>query len=359
MTPTAVPAVSNVSTTPVGAIAGGVIGGVAAIILIILAIWYFARKSSRNDKDFDFAGDDAWDPAAVSSGVAAVGRGGSRNRRSMSGLSGGGGPQGHGGLGGGTYVGGAGTRYADDDYDGEYDHRNAASQLQSSQSGYYNDAGGMAGVGVAGLGRATSSGASRGDNNEMSEFHDGSGWGGAGSQSQSQLGHSNSQLSSQRQMSPRSDQSHGGQQQYNNAQYGAYPQPLQNPYDQSQHSYEPSQYLYDQSQQPGMAMPAGRQLDSGVASPTPTHRSIPALGAVWAQGGQSQEGTMHDEGEEEEDHRRGGGGGPLRVTNNEEVEEEEEVHRPLQQHQGQQAGHHEDEEEDAYGGVAGVMTKDE
>lgn len=222
---------------------------------------------------------------------------------------------------GGSYNNGSGSnmpmRYADDVYEDEY-------PPQDQQYNRYND-GGMAGVGVVGLGRSTSSGGEMRENyNEHNNGHPGGaegGWGPGGvpSRNPSQMDRS---TSSQPQISPRLQQ----QQQYYQGQYPQ--QPLQNPYDQQQQQQQQS---YDQQQHyaqhdPTMALPP-RPFEAAVsaASPTPSHRSMPGLGAVYNQSG-AVEG-------EEEDARR-----PLRVTNEEEHLEEEEG------------------DEDAYAGMNEVMT---
>ena len=83
------------------------------ILLGALAIWWFSTKGSRKDrdKDFDFAEDDAWDPAA---GVASGAMVSSRMSRRRSG--GGGGSRRNGGGGGGMAMAGMQGGYGDEGY---------------------------------------------------------------------------------------------------------------------------------------------------------------------------------------------------------------------------------------------------
>ncbi|GAA6018690.1 hypothetical protein JCM10207_009014 [Rhodosporidiobolus poonsookiae] len=80
--------------TNIGAIVGGAVGGGVGLILLLLALWYFAKKrrEKREREDVDYFaqhGEDAWDPAAVggaaTGGVAAGAAGRRISRRHPSG----------------------------------------------------------------------------------------------------------------------------------------------------------------------------------------------------------------------------------------------------------------------------------
>ncbi|SCV68753.1 BQ2448_874 [Microbotryum intermedium] len=67
--------VSNASSKPnTGAIAGGVVGGVVALLALAALLWFCCCGQKRNKKheSFDFGNNDAWDPVG---GVAAAGAG--------------------------------------------------------------------------------------------------------------------------------------------------------------------------------------------------------------------------------------------------------------------------------------------
>ncbi|KAK4055107.1 hypothetical protein OIV83_000387 [Microbotryomycetes sp. JL201] len=60
------PGSGSSSGSNTGAIAGGVVGGIAGLA-ILAALIFFCCKKKRNDKEFDF-GDDTWDPAGAAYG---------------------------------------------------------------------------------------------------------------------------------------------------------------------------------------------------------------------------------------------------------------------------------------------------
>ncbi|KAK4057671.1 hypothetical protein OIO90_001319 [Microbotryomycetes sp. JL221] len=71
------PGSGSSSSSNTGAIAGGVVGGIAGLALLAALIFFCCKKRRNSDKDFDF-GDDTWNPAgaAYTSGAATSGRGG-------------------------------------------------------------------------------------------------------------------------------------------------------------------------------------------------------------------------------------------------------------------------------------------
>ncbi|KAK4694273.1 hypothetical protein P7C70_g8766, partial [Phenoliferia sp. Uapishka_3] len=152
---TALTSVNRSSSTPVGAIAGGVVGGIAVLFIGAVLLWYFSTKSSRKERerDFDFGGDDAWDPAAGIASGAAINK--HISRRNVRG--------GAGGSGGYGNIRGEGEAMGMGEF--ERDQRTSAGKRKTKaameQESYYANAppppphdddyvvGGLAGVGAA------------------------------------------------------------------------------------------------------------------------------------------------------------------------------------------------------------------
>ncbi|POY72047.1 hypothetical protein BMF94_4917 [Rhodotorula taiwanensis] len=69
---------NNSSSSNTGAIAGGVVGGIAVLaVLAGLGFWFFRRRSNKHEHEFDpFSNDDPWNPAVEGMGGGAAGAGG-------------------------------------------------------------------------------------------------------------------------------------------------------------------------------------------------------------------------------------------------------------------------------------------
>lgn len=342
------------------------------LFFVALAIWYFTTRSTRNerDKDFDFAGDDAWDPAAGVTSNSMVTKSHSRRGNGRIGAAGGT------GIGLNGMNGGNGRGYADYEHEDEgnnYPQRNNSRKKLApadEQYAYYNSSPpnrdpGMAGVGVLRRGPSGSnvghgqSNSGHGGNDHQEEYVESDPYGGlentnpggmeggyavAGRLQHGNNGSNHSGLNMMAQQQQQQQQQYGGnhspnfQQQpsYNNGRYqqqspplgangrapspqiqqgGYFPQQQQQqPYGQQQAPYHPST-----SPPPQLAAPNTQRYDNlsspqGLGSPTPSHRSIPALGAVWDSTRDPMPTTEEHEG------RRGGA---LRVRN----EESEEGHQ--------------------------------
>jgi len=157
-------------SAPTGTIVGGVVGGVAALALAGLLIWWYSKRtrSGHSHSKEDYAmGDADWDPAAGLATGAAVSHGMSRRR--SGGATGGGGAY--------APADGAGTwgkASAARQQDAYYAYYAGAQEVTPSE--YGEGVGGLAGVGTGAAGLGAGSRASHG-----SQGHADGGGGAAGS----------------------------------------------------------------------------------------------------------------------------------------------------------------------------------
>ncbi|KAM0753104.1 hypothetical protein T439DRAFT_323726 [Meredithblackwellia eburnea MCA 4105] len=358
---------SNKSSTPVGAIAGGVVGGVAVLLLVGVLWWWFSSKNSRREreKDFDFT-DDAWDPAAgiaaTATGAGLAGAAGSKRMSSRR----------HGGGGGSQSQS---HRYANGNGSGGYESYGmagmgagggaaAAAAARDEQTAYYSHApappqqeylggGGLAGVGA--IRRAPSASLTVNTEDPYDGLDEGQqgapvdgGWAVASAMHQQgpssasrqqhqqlhpdpQQRYSDSRTSSGSGSRPRRSPSGARkspptihsfaeqQQQYYQQQQQPQQQYQQYPQGQGQGQYQvPSSIAYvapqQQQRDDPLLVPPGGNNRFDMASPAPSHMSIPGLAGGWTNPSSSSSSNLQHGGPDPSDGRRGG---PLRVTNEE------------------------------------------
>lgn len=263
--------VSNVSTSsPVGGIVGGVIGGLVGLAVVAALVWFCCFKGKRSGKDFEFSNEDEdpWSPSAVGAGgVGGVARQATRRRTNSHDMD--------------AYSDNYQSPSMSRGYNDEPDYYSSTSMQPRAMS---IAQAGRAGVGIQ---RALS-----GREPEREQYQERDPYGGMADEGMGQEGG----YGVASQLAPRSSYGHSPYDRQRQSDH--YPEGYQlSPVLATSASFQSPGTNYQdpiyQEQHP--SAPAPR---FAAASPVPSHRSLPALGAVF----------------DDESPRRGG---PLRVTNEE------------------------------------------